>query len=58
MGLLVGLTGMGGGAVNTPLLVLVLRVPPISAIGTDLAYAAATKLVGAWQKGNALGLTK
>ncbi len=44
-GLLIGLTGVGGGAVLTPLLVLV-GIRPSVAIGTDLAFAAITKLVG------------
>lgn len=49
VGLVVGLTGVGGGALLTPLLILVAGVRPVIAIGTDLAFAAATKLVGAWQ---------
>jgi hypothetical protein len=49
VGFCVGLTGMGGGALMTPLLVLTLGVSPSVAIGTDLAYAALTKAVGAWQ---------
>jgi uncharacterized membrane protein YfcA len=49
VGLLVGLTGMGGGVVMTPLLVLGLGLPPTTAVGTDLAYATLTKLAGAWQ---------
>jgi uncharacterized protein len=44
-GLLVGLTGVGGGAVMTPLLLLVFGVAPLSAIGTDLWFAAITKVV-------------
>ena len=47
VGLLVGLTGMGGGAVMTPFLVLVLGVRPVVAVGTDLVYSAITKIVGA-----------
>ena len=46
VGLLVGMTGVGGGSIMTPLLVLVAGVPPVSAIGTDLFYAAVTKTVG------------
>jgi len=46
VGLLVGATGVGGGSIMTPLLVLVAGVPPVSAIGTDLFYAAVTKTVG------------
>ena len=44
-GALIGLTGVGGGAVMTPLLLLVFGVAPMSAIGTDLWFAAITKLV-------------
>jgi uncharacterized protein len=44
-GLLVGLTGVGGGAVMTPLLLLGFGLTPLSAIGTDLWFAAFTKLV-------------
>jgi len=43
-GTLVGLTGVGGGAVMTPLLLLVFGVAPMSAIGTDLWFAAITKI--------------
>ncbi len=46
VGLIVGVTGMGGGALMTPLLVLVFGVAPSIAVGTDLLYAAFTKLVG------------
>jgi hypothetical protein len=49
IGILVGLSGMGGGALMTPLLILVVGVRPVIAIGTDLAYAALTKGFGAWQ---------
>lgn len=49
VGMLVGLTGVGGAALTTPALVLVLRVDPAVAVGSDLMYAAITKLVGAWQ---------
>lgn len=37
MGILVGLTGIGGGSLMTPLLLLAVGMPPIVAIGTDLA---------------------
>lgn len=47
VGLMVGATGVGGGAVMTPLLVLMLGVAPQTAIGTDLLYASVTKLTGA-----------
>ena len=46
VGLLVGLTGVGGGAVMTPLLVLFFGVPATTAVGTDLLYACVTKTVG------------
>lgn len=49
VGTLVGLTGVGGGALLTPLLIIVVGVRPVIAIGTDLAFAALTKLVGAYQ---------
>ena len=45
VGLLVGLTGVGGGSLMTPLLVLVFGVHPMGAVGTDLWFAAGTKLV-------------
>lgn len=48
VGLLVGLTGMGGGAVMTPFLISVVGIGPVVAVGTDLVYSAATKIVGAW----------
>lgn len=43
-GLLVGLTGVGGGALMTPVLLLVFGVAPLTAVGTDLWFAAITKL--------------
>jgi uncharacterized membrane protein YfcA len=46
VGLLVGQTGVGGGSLMTPILVLVFGVHPATAVGTDLLYAAATKTVG------------
>jgi uncharacterized membrane protein YfcA len=49
VGFLVGLTGMGGGSLMTPLLVLVFGVKPTTAIGTDIAYAAITKTAGGWR---------
>jgi uncharacterized membrane protein YfcA len=49
VGTLIGLTGMGGGVLMTPLLVLGLGMPATAAIGTDLAYSSLTKLAGAWQ---------
>jgi uncharacterized membrane protein YfcA len=46
VGAIVGLTGVGGGSLMTPLLVLVFGVPPATAVGTDLLYAAMTKAGG------------
>src|SRR5215211_9168155 len=46
VGLLVGLTGVGGGSLMTPLLILVFGTPATTAVGTDLLYAAATESVG------------
>jgi uncharacterized protein len=48
-GLLVGMTGMGGGSLMTPILVFLFNVPPTTAIGTDIAHGAAFKSVGAVQ---------
>jgi uncharacterized membrane protein YfcA len=47
VGLLVGLTGMGGGALLTPILVLVFGVPPLAAISSDLVTSLVMKPVGA-----------
>ncbi len=49
VGILVGLTGIGGGSLMTPLLILVGGYSPVVAIGTDLAYGAVTKTVGGWR---------
>lgn len=46
VGLLVGQTGVGGGSLMTPLLVLLFGISPATAVGTDLLYASATKTVG------------
>jgi uncharacterized protein len=46
VGGLVGLTGIGGGSIMTPLLILVFGVHPLAAAGTDLLYAAVTKATG------------
>src|ERR1700710_1982086 len=51
VGLLVGLTGVGGGSLMTPLLVLLFGVHPATAVGTDLLYAACTKTVGTMVQG-------
>jgi uncharacterized membrane protein YfcA len=49
VGVLVGATGMGGGSLMTPLLIIVFGIQPVVAVGTDLAYAAVTKTVGGWR---------
>ena len=49
VGVLIGLTGIGGGSLMTPLLLLVVGTQPVVAIGTDIAYGALTKTVGGWQ---------
>jgi len=46
VGLLVGMTGVGGGSLMTPLLILLFGVHPATAVGTDLLYACATKAGG------------
>src|SRR6266516_4690105 len=46
VGLLVGMTGVGGGSLMTPLLILLFGIHPVTAVGTDLLYAAATKTAG------------
>jgi uncharacterized membrane protein YfcA len=48
VGLVVGVTGVGGGSLMTPLLVLFFGVSPATAVGTDLLYAALTKTLGGW----------
>jgi len=49
VGLLIGLTGVGGGSLMTPLLLISGGYSPVVAIGTDLAYGAITKTVGGWR---------
>jgi uncharacterized protein len=49
IGMLVGMTGMGGASLMTPLLILVFGISPVTAIGTDIFYAAITKSVGGIQ---------
>jgi uncharacterized membrane protein YfcA len=49
IGALVGMTGMGGGTLMTPLLIFLFGVKPVTAIGTDIFYAAVTKTVGGWR---------
>src|SRR5438094_3148983 len=51
VGVIVGLTGVGGGSLMTPLLVLVFGVAPVTAVGTDLLYAGLTKAGGAVSHG-------
>ena len=51
VGAIVGLTGVGGGSLMTPLLVLGFGVPPVTAVGTDLLYAGLTKVGGAVSHG-------
>ncbi len=46
VGMLVGLTGVGGGSLMTPLLTLLFGINPTVAVGTDLAFAAITKSAG------------
>lgn len=49
IGVLVGMTGMGGASLMTPLLILIFGIQPVTAIGTDIFYAAVTKTVGGIQ---------
>jgi uncharacterized protein len=51
IGMLVGFTGVGGGALMTPLLVMLFGVAPQTAVGTDLLFASTTKAVGGWVHG-------
>jgi uncharacterized membrane protein YfcA len=46
IGFLVGLTGMGGASLLTPILILVFKVPPVWAVGTDVTYSTVTKALG------------
>jgi uncharacterized protein len=46
IGIVVGLTGMGGGALMTPVLVMFFGVPPLTAVSSDLVAAAVMKPVG------------
>ena len=46
VGMLVGMTGVGGGSLMTPLLILLFGVHPTTAVGTDLLFAASTKMLG------------
>jgi uncharacterized protein len=49
VGILVGMTGIGGGSLMTPMLILVFGITPVTAVGSDLAYAAVTKTVGGYK---------
>ncbi len=51
VGFIVGLTGVGGGSLMTPLLVMGFGIPPATAVGTDLLYASFTKATGVWVHG-------
>ena len=48
IGIVVGLTGMGGGALMTPVLVLIFQVPPLAAVSSDLVASAVMKPVGSF----------
>ncbi|MEQ1602858.1 MAG: sulfite exporter TauE/SafE family protein [Methylophilaceae bacterium] len=48
VGILVGITGVGGGSLMTPLLVFLFNFSPATAVGTDLLFAALTKVGGVW----------
>ncbi len=47
VGVLIGLTGIGGGSIITPALVFIFRIHPLYAVGTDLSLGALTKIAGA-----------
>src|SRR4051795_12746503 len=49
VGILVGLTGIGGGSLMTPLLLIFIGTQPSVAVGTDIAYGAVTKTLGGWR---------
>src|ERR1700737_4521241 len=51
IGTFVGISGVGGGSVMTPLLILVLGINPLIAVGTDLLYSVPTKILGAFVHG-------
>jgi len=51
VGFIVGLTGVGGGSLMTPLLILGFGISPATAVGTDLLYASLTKAGGVWVHG-------
>jgi uncharacterized membrane protein YfcA len=49
VGFMVGITGMGGGSLMTPLLILFIGTAPVTAVGSDIMYSAVTKTVGGWR---------
>lgn len=49
VGFLIGLTGMGGGSLMTPFLLIFMKLNPVLAVGTDLAFSAITKIAGGLQ---------
>jgi uncharacterized membrane protein YfcA len=51
VGVLVGLTGVGGGSLMTPILLLVFHIKPAVAVGTDLLFASVTKSAGIFAHG-------
>ena len=51
VGILVGMTGVGGGSLMAPIMLLVFGVAPATAVGTDLWFAAITKIFGGWVHG-------
>lgn len=51
VGVLIGLTGIGGGSLLTPALIVIFKTNPLTAVGTDLVFNAATKLFGSVQHG-------
>ncbi|HEY4731979.1 MAG TPA: sulfite exporter TauE/SafE family protein [Gammaproteobacteria bacterium] len=48
VGILIGLTGVGGGSLMTPILIFLFQISPIIAVGTDLLFASITKIGGIW----------
>src|SRR5579862_387531 len=57
VGVLVGMTGVGGGSLMTPLLVLAFGIHPSTAVGTDLLFAATTKVGGSLVHGFSRNIT-
>jgi uncharacterized membrane protein YfcA len=49
IGVLIGVTGMGGASLMTPMLILIFGIQPVTAIGTDIFYSAVTKTVGGYK---------